>query len=495
MKRLLLLFLALSSACLSPHAAFAGTRPRYGGSAHVQVKETLTSLDVIATRPNTFLRQQLAMLLFDRLTQLDEHGLPQSSLAISWTSDSQHRVWQFRLRPGVIFHDGSPLTAALIASCITTAEPDWKVTAPSSQTVVIETDSASPNLPAIVSAARFSIYSHDSDAALIGTGAFKIGEFLTNRRLLLSANDDYWGGRPYLDALDVQMGNSIREQLIDRRLDRDDVVELSLDQARTLGWTPAGSATQHLAASAASDVYAIYFFRADPISVISLHPTTPGDRARIREALALTIDRIAIASVLLQRQGEPALALLPQWLTGYEFLFPSTVDVDRARKLRLEAAKNSAIAIPLAYDAGDNVARAIAERVAVNAREANITVQPFGEKNVSIDTAFSTSAQAVLVKLPTPSLDSALALFEFAKVFGVTQQQESTVLGATTPESLYAAERDLLQDFRIIPIAHVPEIFWLNPRLKNWAQPREGGWRMQDVWLENDRPASSGSQR
>jgi len=72
-------------------AADAGTRPRYGGTARVQVKETLTSLDVIAGKPGTSLRQELAMLIFDRLIQLDEHGAPQPGLAETWTPDPQHR--------------------------------------------------------------------------------------------------------------------------------------------------------------------------------------------------------------------------------------------------------------------------------------------------------------------------------------------------------------------------------------------------------------------
>src|SRR5439155_18675399 len=127
------------------------------------------------------------------------------------------------------------------------------------------------------------------------------------------------------------------------------------------------------------------------------------DDARIREAIALTIDRTAISRVLLQKQAEAAPSLLPQWMTGYNFLFTSQPDIERARKLRNEAVRNGAVSISLAYDVGDNVSRAIAERIAVNAREANITLQTFGEKNLTLDSASNTSAQAVLVRMPLPA--------------------------------------------------------------------------------------------
>jgi ABC-type transport system substrate-binding protein len=310
----------------------------------------------------------------------------------------------------------------------------------------------------------------------------------------LNANDDYWDGRPYLDAIDIVMGNSIREQLIDRRLDRDDVVELGLDQARTLGW-PGSNTIQRLAVSSPSDLYAIVFrTNASSPSASTTSKTLSTEDARVREALALTIDRAAISSVLLQKQGEPAKAFLPQWQSGYEFLFPPALDPERARKLRMEAARNAAIVISLAYDSGDNIARTVAERVAVNAREANITVQPIFEKNLSLDSVATTSGQAVLVRLPLASLSSNAALAQFV-MLNASDPKDSAIQSATTPEALYAAEHELLQDFRIVPIAHVPQIYWLSPRIKNWTQQKEGGWSLKDAWLGTDSPAASAAQR
>lgn len=54
---------------------------------------------------------------------------------------------------------------------------------------------------------------------------------------------------------------------------------------------------------------------------------------QLREALWLAMDRDTIANVLLQREAQPAAALLPQWLSGYAFLFESPMDLQRAEDL------------------------------------------------------------------------------------------------------------------------------------------------------------------
>ena len=105
---------------------------------------------------------------------------------------------------------------------------------------------------------------------------------------------------------------------------------------------------------------------------------------RIREALSHSINRATISNFILQKKAVPANGLLPQWLTGYEFLFPGGMDLDRAKELRAETA--SLVIVPpitLAYDFADPVSKLVAERIAVDAREAGMMVQPYGESHVT----------------------------------------------------------------------------------------------------------------
>src|SRR5208337_4751063 len=82
--------------------------------------------------------------------------------------------------------------------------------------------------------------------------------------------------------------------------------------------------------------------------------------ARVREALALAVDRSAIHSVLLQKQGEISGALLPQWITGYAFVFGATADVAKAQAL-VAAVAPADRALSLAADDAAN--RSIADRI------------------------------------------------------------------------------------------------------------------------------------
>ena len=45
--------------------------------------------------------------LFDTLTTLDDKGVAQPKLALSWTHSDDFKTWTFKLRPGVKFHDGT----------------------------------------------------------------------------------------------------------------------------------------------------------------------------------------------------------------------------------------------------------------------------------------------------------------------------------------------------------------------------------------------------
>ena len=61
----------------------------------------------------------------------------------------------------------------------------------------------------------------------------------------------------------------------------------------------------------------------------------------------------------------PAGTLLPNWMTGYAFLFPADADVPRARQIRDEIGQVPSWS--LGYDSADPVARVVAERVTLNA--------------------------------------------------------------------------------------------------------------------------------
>lgn len=461
MRRSPLLWFAAASLFVTLPAA-AATRPRYGGTLRVQAAGALASLDPLhdLLAPDAALRERVAALVFDRLVEVDERGRPQPALAVSWQQDADLRRWQFRLRPSVKLHSGAPLLPQLVATCLAAANPAWRVRLVGDE-VAVESDSPLPDLLFELARTRYSVVARNLDGSLTGTGAFRVTQLEPGRRLLLAANDAHWAGRPFLDAVDITFSRALRDQAADLGLGRADLISVAPDQARRA--TQAGT---RLASSAPSALVALRFSDTvrDP---------------RLREAVSAAVDRAAIHNVLLQKQGEPAAGLLPAWVSGYAFLFGNRHDKERARQLRREA--GAAPALTLAYDWSDPLGRAIAERVAVNARDVGITIQVFGENFA----ARTPRADIRLVRVPLPSLDPVASLAAIAAALGRSDPQR--ISSADSPEELYAAERALLQEFRLVPIVFVPEVSGLAERVKDWPAARLGGWPLQRVWVE-DRP-------
>ncbi|HYX68402.1 MAG TPA: ABC transporter substrate-binding protein, partial [Terriglobales bacterium] len=404
---------------------------------------------------------KVAALLFDGLVQLDENGKPQPALATAWKHDPDLRRWQFVLRRGVKMHDGSRLSPRTVVMSLAAANGAWRVHL-SGDDVVVESDSPFPELPAELARPRYSIVGHGPEGTLLGTGAFRVSEFQPGKRLVLRANEDHWAGRPYLDGVEITFGRSYRDQGIDLQTDRADVIEVAADQVRR-----AAQEGQRLVISSPAELLAIIF-------------APKVQDARVREAVSAAIDRSTIYSTLLQKQGEPAAGLLPQWVSGYAFLYPTSRNQSRVQQLR---AGSSPQTLTLAYDWSDALAKSVAERVAVNARDAGVTVQVFGE-NLS---ARQPNADMRLVRVSLPSPRASVALAGIAAALGY-QEQAPQIAAAASPDALYAAECGLLRDFVVVPLAYVPEVHAVGPRVRNWVAPRQGGWPLDSVWLLLEKP-------
>src|SRR5438094_9628225 len=124
MKHLGWQWLVINSLLLGALAGMAETRPQYGGTLRVATHAAPMSLDPADTiQPDSFARRNLMLLIFETLVTTDEGGRLRPALAASWQSSSGNQRWQFRLRPGVKFHDGTPLTPEMVAASLRTANP------------------------------------------------------------------------------------------------------------------------------------------------------------------------------------------------------------------------------------------------------------------------------------------------------------------------------------------------------------------------------------
>jgi hypothetical protein len=281
---------------------------------------------------------------------------------------------------------------------------------------------------------------------------FVLASWEAGRRAVYTADESAAGGRPYLDSIEIQMGRPLRDQSTDLELGKTDVVELGPNELRR-------------------QIAGRKVWSSSPVRLMALVFGPRVEDARLREALALAVDRGAIHSVLLQRQGEISGALLPQWLSGDAFLFAPAFDGTRARSL-VTALAPPARTISLAVS--DASLRPIADRIALNARDAGLVVPV---------TAQSANADVRLVEVRMASSDPARALAEIAAELGLAEPSR-----ADTPEALYNAERVLLEGFRVIPLFHLPLVFGAGPRVKGGPGITPlGEWHFENLWVE-DRP-------
>jgi ABC-type oligopeptide transport system substrate-binding subunit len=284
--------------------------------------------------------------------------------------------------------------------------------------------------------------------------AFRIERWEPGRRAVWAADDNAAGGRPFLDGIEINLARPLREQALDLELGKADLVEVGPNEARRQRRTWASA----------------------PVRLVALVFDPRIADVGVRAALALAIDRGAIHSVLLQRQGETAGALLPQWLSGYAFLFPAAQNLPLARSLAAPLAAGTK-SLSLTYDAAEPLARSIAERIAVNARDAGLLVA------VSPQNRY---ADVRLVEVRIDAAEPARALARVAAALGLGEPAKGA-----GPEALYAAERALLEGYRVVPLFHLPEVYGAGPRVRTWLEPaigELGEWRLENLWLERTGP-------
>jgi peptide/nickel transport system substrate-binding protein len=390
-------------------------------------------------------------MVADNLVKIDVTGHAQAELAIAWQSEMNGRRWQLTLRRGVKFQDGSAASSAVIAEVLGQRHPDWSVRG-SGDLLTIESESPIPLLLAELALPRNAILRRAANGLPVGTGAFRVTDFVPARGLKLAANEDSWAGRPFVDVIEIDLARSLRDEAIALELGKADLIEAPPQPAALSG------GPRRVRTSLPVELMALVFTA-----------NTKAQDQRLREALALAIDRKPIQSVLLKGAGEPTASILPNWMTGYSSVFSSQANVQRAKMVLADSRQP---ALSLSYDPRDPQAQLIAERIALNAREIGITLQ----------VSLSGAADLNLVRIVLPSSDPSTTLREAARALVLPQP----IIHGNLVEDLYTAERSLLESHTVIPLFHLPVASSAGPRIRNWQPDQMGDWNLADIWLETD---------
>ena len=338
---------------------------------------------------------------YDALTHVNADARLIPGLAESWrTVDAT--TWEFKLRKGVKFHDGTPLGADDIIASIERARAMEKsggqfagftkaivgMQAVDALTVRFKTKSAYALLPYdlnsifIVSKSMQAASSEDFNAGKFtgGTGPFKLTAFKRGDRIEMTRNEAYWAGAPAWDKVSLRIlpndGPRIAALLAG---DVDMIENIPTTDAARLKTRPEFRLAQKVS-------WRTIFFTMNQGSeqVAGLTskdgkplPKNPFQDIRVRQAVSKAISRSAIAQRVMEGMALPASNVVAPPVFGYDkALQPEAADVEGAKKLLAAAGYPDGFAMTVyapnnRYVNDEQVAQAVAQmltRVGITAK-------------------------------------------------------------------------------------------------------------------------------
>lgn len=299
--------------------------------------DVVAQFEIQSTEPSTsgfiFTRMGVA----ETLTNANPEGTLTPGLATEWAASEDGLTWTFTLRDGVLFHDGSAMTADAVVNALTIARAKPGPLAKTPVTgieagdgaIVLTLSEPFAALPAYL--AHYSVQvlapaAYGADGAgveIIGTGAYMITDLAPPLSLKAEAFPDYWGSAPHVPNVSYAAVSRVETRALMAESGEADFV---------FGLDPASVA--RLAMSDAATVHSVAIPRTLLMKVNASHPALSEPEARA--ALSLAIDREGIAKAVL-RYPEGATQLFPPSVGEWhnENLPPLAYDPAEAKKLLL----------------------------------------------------------------------------------------------------------------------------------------------------------------
>jgi peptide/nickel transport system substrate-binding protein len=299
--------------------------------------------------------------IYDRLVHQDPSQVLIPGLAESWKAVNE-TTWEFKLRKGVTFHDGSPFTADDVL-CTFKRAPNVP-NSPSSfglylkgktaekvddHTVLIKTAAPQPLVPndlstvyIVAKSAGCEAKTEDFNAgkASVGTGSFKFAEYVPGDRIVMTANDKYWGGKPDWDKVTFKPITNAPARVAA-------VLAGDVDLIEDVPTADIGKLSKDGRVSIIQTVSnRVIYFHLDHFRETSPFITSKDGSAiknplrdqRVRLAISKAINRDAIVERIMEGAAIPAGQLLADQFFGVsKKLKPEKYDVEGARKLMKDA--------------------------------------------------------------------------------------------------------------------------------------------------------------
>jgi peptide/nickel transport system substrate-binding protein len=312
--------------------------------------------------------------LFNGLMTIGPNYNPEPALALSWTPVGEH-IWEFKLRPGVVFSDGTPFTADDVV--FTFERVPTVVNSPSSfnqaikpverlevvdpMTIRMHTKNPEPLLPNLLMSVQMISRKHGTGAvtadynsgkAAIGTGPYVLESVLLGDKIVFKRNEKFWGPKPYWETVNYRLianGASRTAALqagdvdiIDQVSTRD--VALLQKDPKLIIKSPAGQRLIYLYMDTEREQTP--FARDNDGKLLAKNPLK---ELKVRQALSLAINRNGLKAQIMDGFAAPTGQLLPEGAVGYTpDLKPDPYEPAKAKALLAEAGYPQGFQITLA---------------------------------------------------------------------------------------------------------------------------------------------------
>jgi peptide/nickel transport system substrate-binding protein len=491
-------------------SARAQGAPKRGGILRISAPTNPSSLDPAtggAGSDHAFL-----FTMYDTLTEWEFETLkPRPGLAESWNFPDP-TTFVLNVRPGVTFHDGTPLDAEAVKFNLERNKSDPKsnikadlatvasveVSGPMQVTLKLNTPDAA--LPGILSDRAGMMVSPTALKASaagnvartpVGAGAYVFVSWADGERIVVKRNEKYWkASRPYPDGIEFAIISELTTGVRSVTAGQNDLIYQLPPRQKAI---VERSANIKVFNGPTLYVFQIFLNWAKP----------PFDDIRVRKAFNFAIDREAFVKAALAGLAEPAYMNLPKSHWAYDKsvaeLYPYNPDM--ARKLLAEAGFKEGTVIEIGgYPDQDAVQRE--EILIEQLRKAGFSIRFINAPVAEASAAFfgpekrGSGLLAAWTGRPDPSLTYSLMFTKDAYYNGgrapVPPELEAAIRESRASEDVElrrkafsTVQRLVMENAFVAPLAFQYELVAMNKKVQGYRPNLLGKPKYDDVWLES----------
>lgn len=497
---------ALALAGCSDGGTSSTSEPAEGGDLVIARPADAVSMNNTTTfdNPSIYTFQQIMEPLF---TVSDDGQTLKPWLASDYTVSEDKLTYTIKLRPGVKFSDGTPLTADDVKFSIdadtATAETGWGyINAAIDSVVVVDEGTVDIQLkyawaPMIADLSLFSNAIVPAEyggktveefyEAPVGTGPFKWGEWKKGQSLKLIKNDNYWQeGKPALDSVTWNVVPDANTRKLQLEGGQVDVIEAP-------DWSSFGSLGN-------SGGVVAQTFPSTQIDYLAFNQErAPFDDVHIRRAIAYSVDRDALVKAVLFGNGTPANSLLSPGTPFYnEDEAGITYDPAKAKEELAQSSKPDGFSTTLLIRSGDANQASVAQILQSELAKLGITVEikqldPTANKQARLDSDFDMTLSAWTMDIPDPdqwtsfAVDpeggsrSAFTAYNNPAVVEINKQAQLEVDDGKRKELYNELQKLTGEDAFLAYTYYSPYAYGLSDKVEGFKVTPLGNYHLEDI--------------